>query len=55
MLALGNRTIVTVAVLSGSGARYVGQTLQWWTKGEEATFTDLTKGGDAGEVCKTAG
>jgi membrane-bound inhibitor of C-type lysozyme len=29
-----------VNVISGSGARYVAGTLEWWSKGEEATFTD---------------
>ncbi|WP_185983870.1 MliC family protein [Aureimonas mangrovi] len=29
-----------VNVISGSGARYVAGTLEWWSKGAEATFTD---------------
>jgi len=41
VLDLGDATIAMVTVLSGSGARYAGQQYEWWTKGEEATFTDL--------------
>lgn len=43
VLDLGKTTIVAVSVISGSGARYVGQQYEWWTKGREATFTDLMK------------
>jgi membrane-bound inhibitor of C-type lysozyme len=41
ILDLGDRTIVTVNVLSGSGARYVGRQYAWWSKGDNAQFTDL--------------
>jgi len=41
VLDLGDATIVTVTVMSGSGARYVGQQYEWWTKGDQATLTDL--------------
>lgn len=41
VLNLGTTTVVTVSVISGSGARYVGQQYEWWTKGNEALFTDL--------------
>lgn len=41
VLDLGDKTIVAVSVISGSGARYVGQQYEWWTKGNEAQFTDL--------------
>jgi membrane-bound inhibitor of C-type lysozyme len=38
---LGDTTVAMVSVLSGSGARYVGQQYEWWTKGETAMLTDL--------------
>ena len=41
VLNLATTTVVTVSVISGSGARYVGQQYEWWSKGSEATFTDL--------------
>ncbi|RYH03601.1 hypothetical protein EU805_05025 [Salipiger sp. IMCC34102] len=34
---------VFVNVLSGSGARYVSGPYEWWSKGDGATLTDLTK------------
>jgi membrane-bound inhibitor of C-type lysozyme len=46
VLDLGDETVVTVNVLSGSGARYAGQQYIWWTKGNEADLYDLTKGED---------
>lgn len=47
VLTLGDRTVVAVNVLSGSGARYAGQNYVWWTKGDAADLYDLTKGEDA--------
>ncbi len=44
---LGDKTVLMVSVLSGSGARYAGQQYIWWTKGNSADFYDLTKGEDA--------
>jgi len=41
VLELGDATVVVVTVMSGSGARYVGQHYEWWTKGDTATLTDL--------------
>lgn len=44
---LGDRTVLMVTVLSGSGSRYAGQQYVWWTKGETGDFYDLTKGENA--------
>jgi len=44
---LGEKTLLMVSVLSGSGARYAGQQYIWWTKGDSADFHDLTKGENA--------
>ena len=40
-------TLIFVAVMSASGARYAAGNYEWWTKGPDATFHDLTKGADA--------
>lgn len=54
VLTIGDRVVVTVSVLAASGAKYAGQELIWWTKGDEATLYDLHKGeNDPGEMCKT--
>ncbi|MCX7304355.1 MAG: MliC family protein [Hyphomicrobiales bacterium] len=45
---LGEKSVLMVTVLSGSGARYAGQQYIWWTKGNSADFYDLTKGENAG-------
>ena len=50
VLTLGDRTVVAVTVLSGSGAKYAGQQYVWWTKGDNADLYDLMKGDDAPAV-----
>ncbi|MGC4026506.1 MAG: MliC family protein [Mesorhizobium sp.] len=53
VLKIGERVVVTVSVLAASGAKYAGQELIWWTKGDEATLYDLHKGeNDPGELCR---
>lgn len=52
VLDLGKSTVVAVSVISGSGARYVGQQYEWWTKGSEATFTDLMQSPQKPVTCK---
>lgn len=55
MLKFDGRTVIMANVISGSGARYAGQELIWWSKGAEATLYDLRKGDDdPGESCKSA-
>lgn len=50
----GNFTVAS-NVIAASGAKYVGGQYIWWTKGDEVTFYDATKGdNDAGIVCKVA-
>ncbi|MBZ7923455.1 META domain-containing protein [Ensifer sp. 2YAB10] len=47
--------VVASNVISGSGAKYAGGQYIWWTKGDEATLFDATKGeGDQGIACKPA-
>ena len=53
VLKMGDRVVVTVAVLAASGAKYAGQELIWWTKGDEATLYDLHNGeNDPGKICR---
>ena len=40
-------TLIFTAVLSASGVRYASGNYEWWTKGAEATFHDLTAAEDA--------
>jgi membrane-bound inhibitor of C-type lysozyme len=40
-------TLIFAAVMAASGARYASGNYEWWTKGAEATFTDLTAAKDA--------
>lgn len=54
VLDLGKTTVVAVSVISGSGARYVGQQYEWWTKGKEATFTDLMQNPQKPVTCTEA-
>ncbi|MFE0015130.1 MliC family protein [Mesorhizobium sp. NPDC059054] len=54
VLDLGKTTVVAVSVIGGSGARYVGQQYEWWTKGSEATFTDLMQSPQKPVTCKQA-
>lgn len=43
------------SAISASGARYTGEGLQWWTKGEEGSLSPLLKGEDyakaVGKTC----
>ena len=36
--------------ISASGARYVGDALEWWTKGREGTLSRLLEDGTSGEI-----
>lgn len=41
IVPVGPRKMVFVNVLSASGAKYVAGQFEFWTKGSEATLTDL--------------
>lgn len=43
LLDAGSGKTIFVNVMSGSGARYASGQYEWWTKGSEGTFVDLTK------------
>lgn len=47
--------IVASNVIAASGAKYAGGQYVWWSKGDEATLFDATKGdGDQGVACNPA-
>lgn len=55
----GGRTHAMTTEISASGARYVGDGLQWWTRGDEGTVTPMPEGGTdpaqgEGVICKTS-
>jgi len=39
--------------MSGSGARYVGDGMQWWTKGPSGMLSPLQADGSAGTIIET--
>jgi len=45
-LKLGDTTHLLRIARSASGARYVGDALQWWTKGDEGSLASLKPGED---------
>ena len=49
------KTAILKVVISGSGARYIGDGLQWWSKGDEGRLSRLAPGEDyatdAGVIC----
>lgn len=55
MVKVEGRPYPLKVAMSGSGARYVGYGLQWWTKGPDATLSKLQAGeeiaSDAGVRC----
>lgn len=55
-LSLQGEFVVAASVMAASGARYAGERLVWWTKGDRADLYDLTRGEDAAPVaCEVAG
>lgn len=51
-LTRGDTFTVAANVLAASGAKYAGDALVWWVKGDDATLFDLTKGeNDPGLTC----
>jgi membrane-bound inhibitor of C-type lysozyme len=54
IVQLGSGPVIMANVMSGSGAKYVGQQFEWWSKGDEASLVDLMQGPDAPPViCKS--
>ncbi len=52
----GEETFIASNVIAASGAKYAGGHFEWWTKGDEATLYDLTKGENApGVICRKTG
>ncbi|OWJ74127.1 hypothetical protein CDV52_17990 [Haematobacter missouriensis] len=40
IMTIDGEPYILVAVVSGSGARYTGNRYQWFTKGDDAVFSD---------------
>ncbi|WP_411036731.1 META domain-containing protein [Shinella sp. BYT-45] len=56
VLRIGEETVIAANVMSASGAKYAGGRHEWWTKGDEATLYDLTRGENApGVNCRKTG
>lgn len=47
MVPIDGEPQIFVNVIAASGARYVSGQWEWWTKGPDATLTDITAGEDA--------
>lgn len=54
ILPIEGASRIFVNVISASGARYVAGKYEWWSKGDRASFTDLTEDGSRQE-CQSAG
>ncbi len=56
VVRIGEETVIASNVMAASGAKYAGGRYEWWTKGDEATLYDLTKGENApGVNCRKTG
>ena len=47
LVPVDGKMLVFANVIAASGARYASGKYEWWTKGANATLTDLTAGKDA--------
>ncbi|MGV6875169.1 META domain-containing protein [Pseudochelatococcus sp. B33] len=54
-LSLRGEFVVAANVIAASGARYAGERLIWWTKGDKADLYDLTKSEDTPVSCEVTG
>lgn len=55
IVPIGPNKLVFVTTLSASGARYVSGQYEFWTKGAEATLTDLQADPQTPLACTEAG
>ena len=56
VVRIGEETVIAANVMAASGAKYAGGHFEWWTKGDEATLYDLTRGENApGVNCRKSG
>lgn len=54
LIALPEGARLFVGVIAASGARYVAGPYEWWSRGEEARFSDARAGVD-GQICAEQG
>ena len=56
VLRIAEETVIAANVMAASGAKYAGGRYEWWTRSDEATLYDLTKGeGAPGVNCRKTG
>lgn len=55
LVPVDGRTLVFVATLAASGVRYASGPYVWWTKGDEASLSDLRNGEDADPIATCEG
>jgi membrane-bound inhibitor of C-type lysozyme len=41
IMAVEGKEVILVTVVSADGARYVSGPIEWWTRGQDATFSDI--------------
>jgi membrane-bound inhibitor of C-type lysozyme len=51
IVPVAGQNLVFVTVLSGSGAKYAAGEYEWWTRGPDATLSNLTTPDAAPIVC----
>ena len=54
LVPIGGQRLVFVAVLSADGVKYVSGQFEFWTRGSEATLTDLQADSDNALSCSEA-
>ena len=54
LVPIGGQKLVFIAVLAGSGVKYVAGQYEFWTKGSEATLTDLQADPQTPVTCSEA-
>jgi membrane-bound inhibitor of C-type lysozyme len=54
LMTVGGERLVLASVLAADGVRYVAGPFEWWTKGSEATFSDLRESPAAPVACTEA-
>jgi membrane-bound inhibitor of C-type lysozyme len=54
VMTVAGERLVLASVLAAGGVRYVGGPFEWWTKGSEATFSDLRENPPAPVACAEA-
>ena len=51
IMSVEGKEVILVTVVSADGARYVSGPIEWWTRGQEATFADIREGSPEPVTC----